>query len=95
LGLREANDVECVEWLCGLQRRPNLTIDVETGCVLRVDGGVDQHRFVPDFRGIVALVADPHEIVGQPQGRHDLGRTGQQRANPHECLSLIFIPSLV
>src|SRR5207245_4255938 len=62
---------------------PDLPVDGRTGGLLRVHGTSDDHGLVPDFRGVVAFVADGHEVVHQAEGGHDVRGPGEQGADAH------------
>ena len=57
---------------------PDLPVDGRTAGLLRVHGTADDHGLVPDFRGVVAFVADGHEVVHQAEGGHDFRGPGEQ-----------------
>ena len=82
-GLEETRFVQSIQTPAGLQGLPHAAVDLFAGRAFAVDDGLDQDRFSVDVRRIVALVADPDQMIGQPQRGDDFGGSGQERDDAH------------
>ncbi len=61
--------VEFVQLPAGLDRCRHLMIDLGAGGVVTVDRRAHHDGFVLDRRWIIAFMADPNQVISQPQGR--------------------------